>query len=381
MEQEMNSEFEINKLVRDNICKLVPYASARDEFSGSASVFLDANENPHNPPLNRYPDPQQLPLKEMISSMKGQKFENVFLGNGSDEAIDLLFRVLCEPALDNVITVDPSYGMYGVCAGINDIHVNSVLLREDFSLNAKAVLKAVDKRTKMIFLCSPNNPTSNSLEREAVLEIVDNAPCVVVVDEAYIDFSSGPGLLSLVPEKKNLVVLQTLSKAWGVAGIRLGMAFAHSELIAYMSAVKYPYNVNSLTIAEALRTLRKREGMENWVKDILAERERLSLRLGNFSFVLKVSPSDANFLLVRVEDPGALYTYLVGNGIIVRDRSSVPLCQGCLRITVGTIGENDLLLAATCTYMLPFSAAMQKGNFYATQFLHWLSAQDPPFHF
>lgn len=350
MEQEMNKEFSISSLVRKNIRNLVPYASARDEFSGSASVFLDANENPHNPPLNRYPDPKQLALKEVIVTMKGQKVENLFLGNGSDEAIDLLFRVLCEPGVDHVITVDPTYGMYGVCAGINDVQCKSVLLRSDFSLDTEAVLKSVDDQTKIIFLCSPNNPTSNSLKREAVIEVIDHAPCVVVVDEAYADFSTEPGLLSLVPEKPNLVVLQTLSKAWGVAGIRLGMAFANPELIAYMSAVKYPYNVNSLTIAEALRALRQHEGMKLWVKEILEERERLSGALAGFSFVERVSPSDANFLLVRVEDPGTVYTYLVDKGIIVRDRSSVPLCQGCLRITVGTQKENNLLLDALEKY-------------------------------
>ena len=216
----MNNDVAISSLVRENIRKLVPYASARDEFSGSASVYLDANENPHNPPLNRYPDPTQNNLKDLVASMRGQYKGNLFIGNGSDEAIDLLFRVLCEPGQDRVITVDPTYGMYRVCAAVNDVQCISVLLRKDFSLDAGAVLAAVDERTKMIFLCSPNNPTSNSLEMEAMLEIIDKAPCMVVVDEAYIDFSSEPGLLPLVPEKKNLVVLQTLSKAWGLAGIR-----------------------------------------------------------------------------------------------------------------------------------------------------------------
>jgi len=350
MVQAMSKEFEIYSQVRENIRNLVPYASARDEFSGSASVFLDANENPHNPPLNRYPDPGQLALKERIASMKGQKVENLFLGNGSDEAIDLLYRVLCDPGVDHVISVDPTYGMYGVCAGINAVQCKSVLLREDFSLDVEAVMNAVDEHTKIIFLCSPNNPTSNSLNTRAVIEVIDRAPCVVVMDEAYIDFSSGPGLLAMVPEKKNLVVLQTLSKAWGLAGIRLGMAFAHPQLIAYMSAVKYPYNVNSLTIAEALRTLGQREGKENWVKEILVERERLSVALGDLSFVKKVFPSDANFLLLKVLEPVKLYKYLVNAGIIVRDRSSVPLCQGCLRITVGTPEENSLLLDALKKY-------------------------------
>ncbi|MCP4313202.1 MAG: histidinol-phosphate transaminase [Bacteroidetes bacterium] len=346
----MPRDFQINKLVRENIRNLVPYSSARDEFTGSASVFLDANENPHNPPLNRYPDPGQSALKEVLASMRGQYVENLFLGNGSDEAIDLLFRVLCEPTVDHVITVDPTYGMYGVCAGINNVNRKSVLLREDFSLDAAAVLDAVGDRTKMIFLCSPNNPTSNSLDREAMLEVIDNAPCVVVVDEAYIDFSNGSGLLSLVPEKRNLVVLQTLSKAWGVAGIRLGMAFAHPELIAFLSAVKYPYNVNTLTMEEAKRSLGKREGMKRWVEGILVERERISGTMAEFGFVERVFPSDANFLLLKVNDPLHLYLYLVKRGIIVRDRSSVPLCDGCLRITVGTSRENSLLLEALKEY-------------------------------
>lgn len=346
----MNKDFQISSLVRENIRNLVPYASARDEFSGTASVFLDANENPHNPPLNRYPDPGQIQLKEILSSMREQRVENIFLGNGSDEAIDLLFRVLCEPGLDHVITVDPTYGMYRVCAAINDVACKSVLLRDDFSLDAEAVLKEVDERTRMIFICSPNNPTSNSLQMKALLEVIDRAPCMVVVDEAYIDFSTRQGLLSLVPEKQNLVVLQTLSKAWGLAGIRLGMAFADAELIGYMAAVKYPYNLNSLTIEEAKRTLGQRAVMKTWVKDILRERDRLSGQLKDFSFVEKVFPSDSNFLLIRVKDPRNLYSHLEKKGIIVRDRSGVPLCKGCLRITIGTSVENSLLLEAMKNY-------------------------------
>lgn len=342
----MNNSVSISSLVRENIRRLTPYASARDEFSGSASVYLDANENPHNPPLNRYPDPTQSYLKGVIASMRGQEIENLFLGNGSDEAIDLLFRVLCEPGRDNILTVDPTYGMYGVCADINDVEHKRVLLREDFSLDAAAVLAAVDERTKIIFICSPNNPTSNALEMEAILEVIHKAPCFVVVDEAYIDFSSENGLLALVPELKNLVVLQTLSKAWGMAGIRFGMAFAHPELIAYLSAVKYPYNLNSLSLAEAARSLDNSAQMESWVEEILVERERLSASLNLFVFVERVFPSDSNFLLVRMKDPKMIYSYLQNLGIIVRDRSSVPLCEGCLRITVGNSEENDLLLDA-----------------------------------
>ncbi len=346
----MGSDFKISSLVRENIRKLVPYASARDEFSGSASIFLDANENPHNAPLNRYPDPKQVVLKEKISALRGQQPERLFLGNGSDEGIDLLFRVLCEPGRDNVITLDPTYGMYGVCAQINDVQRKSVLLREDFSLDAQAVLDAVDEHTKIIFLCSPNNPTSNSLEQKAVLELIDQAPCMVVVDEAYIDFSEGPGLLALVPEKKNLVVLQTLSKAWGLAGIRLGMVFAHPELTGYLTSVKYPYNLNTLSIERAMTELDRAGDRSAWVEQILSERERLTRELEGFRFVEKVYPSDANFLLVKTTAPREIYSFLVERGIIVRDRSSVPRCDGCLRITVGSEKENNTLLESLVNY-------------------------------
>lgn len=348
----MAEEFLIADLVRDNIRKLVPYSSARDEYTGSALVFLDANENPHNAPLNRYPDPKQVDLKQRIAGIKDQDPENLFIGNGSDEGIDLLFRVFCEPGKDNVITVDPTYGMYRVCAGINNVDTKSILLSEDFSLDAGAVIGAVDRDTKLIFLCSPNNPTSNSLERNAMLQVIENVSCMVVVDEAYIDFSREVGLLSLVPEKKNLVVLQTLSKAWGLAGIRLGMVFGHPEAIKYLTAVKYPYNVNALTLKEAMKRTSGEDLSNSWIGRILSERERLAKSLEAFSFVEKIYPSDANFLLVRVEDPPGLYKHLMEKGIIVRDRSGVPRCKGCLRITVGTEAENNMLLNALAQYSL-----------------------------
>ena len=327
-----------------------PYSSARDEYSGSASVFLDANENPYNSPLNRYPDPQQTLLKKRIADLKGLSMENIFLGNGSDEGIDLLFRVLCEPGRDHVITVDPSYGMYAVCAEINGVERRSVLLKSDFSLDPDAVLAAVDEHTRLIFLCSPNNPTSNSLEREAVLKIIDGVNCVVVVDEAYIDFSQGPGLLSLLKEKPNLVLLQTLSKAWGLAGIRLGMLFAHPDLVGYISRVKYPYNVNQLSIDAALKGLDDTAHRSLWIKEILEERGRMATQLELLPFVTEVYPSDANFLLIKVEDPSAVYQFLMNNGIIIRDRSSVPLCEGCLRITIGSKEENRALINALKTF-------------------------------
>lgn len=350
MKERMNRRFDLHKLIRKNILELEPYASARDDFSGSASVFLDANENPYNSPLNRYPDPGQLELKRRIAGMRGQALENLFLGNGSDEGIDLLFRVLCEPGKDNVITVDPTYGMYGVCAKINDVERRSVLLSEDFSLDPDAVLDAVDPSTKLIFLCSPNNPTANSYRQEAMEKILDRAPCMVVVDEAYIDFSSSEGCLSLVPEKQNLVVLQTLSKAWGLAGIRLGMLFAHPDLVRYLSRVKYPYNINALTLDKALTELAETGQAARWIRMILEEREHLVAQLESLEVIRKVYPTDANFVLVQVADPAGLYAYLMQRGVIVRDRSSVPLCGGCLRITVGTPGENRKLIDTLKTY-------------------------------
>lgn len=327
-----------------------PYSSARDEYSGSALVFMDANENPFNSPLNRYPDPHQQRLKERIADVKGISPEQIFLGNGSDEGIDLLFRALCEPGKDHVITVDPTYGMYGVCAEINGVERRSVSLREDFSLDPDAVLAAVDKATKLIFLCSPNNPSSNSLEREPILKILDGVSCLVVVDEAYIEFSRDPGLISLLNDRWNLVLLQTLSKAWGLAGIRLGMLFAQAELVDFLSKVKYPYNINSLTIEAALKGLENLDQSSLWIHDILEERSRMEAQLQALSFVKKVYPSDANFLLVRVDDPGTVYGFLMNSGIIVRDRSSVPLCEGCLRITIGTPEENRALIDALKSY-------------------------------
>lgn len=333
-------------MFRDHIPGLVPYSSARDEYSGSAHVFLDANENPFNHPLNRYPDPGQHDLKQALARIKHQQKENLFLGNGSDEGIDLLIRVFCNPGVDNLITVDPTYGMYGVSARIHDVKRKQVLLRPDFSLDPDAVLNATDRNTKLIFLCSPNNPTSNAFDRVAMEQVIDHASCMVVVDEAYIDFSREEGMLSEVPEKRNLVVLQTLSKAWGLAGIRLGMVFGDPELIQVLSHVKYPYNVNSLTISAALESLSDSQQYEQWVRLIVEERDRLSGELASLPLIRKVYPSDANFLLVKVDNPRRIYQSLMDRGIIVRDRSSVPLCDGCLRITVGTPEENRLLLEA-----------------------------------
>jgi histidinol-phosphate aminotransferase len=347
----MADTVDISGLVRANILHMKPYTSARDEYSGAAKVFMDANENPFNSPLNRYPDPRQTELKRKIAGIKGISPEHLFIGNGSDEGIDLLFRVFCEPSVDNVITVDPTYGMYGVCAEIQGVERRSVLLNPDFSLDPEAVLQAADQRTKLLFLCSPNNPTSNSYGRGDLMTILDRAGCLVVVDEAYIDFSRDPGLLDLVPRKKNLVVLQTLSKAWGLAGIRLGMVFAHPQLVEYLTKVKYPYNINRLTLDTALQALNEDGGKRRgWIGEILKERTWTTGQLERFPFVRQVFPSDANFLLVRVDDPAGLYQFLLKQGIIVRNRSSVPLCEGCLRVTIGTREENRALVEALKTF-------------------------------
>jgi len=334
----------IHNLVRDNIRSLVPYSSARDDFSGSGSVFLDANESPFNSPLNRYPDPHQEALKIKLSGLKQVPVENIFLGNGSDEAIDLLFRIFCEPGRDNAVVMEPSYGMYSVCANINNVTAKKVMLDPDFSLDPDRIIAATDTNTRLIFLCSPNNPTSNLLDRESVLKIIETTGAVVVIDEAYIDFSGSVGFLNDIFRFGNLVVLQTLSKAWALAGIRLGMAFASAEIIHYMSMVKYPYNVNILTINMAIEELDKGDRRLEWINSIINERERIGEMLKQMTFVEKVYRSDANFLLVRVNDPSGLYRNLLENGVIVRDRSSVPLCEGCLRITIGDREENNVLL-------------------------------------
>ncbi|MBQ7823834.1 MAG: histidinol-phosphate transaminase [Bacteroidaceae bacterium] len=332
--------------VRPNIWNLKPYSSARSEFKGEASVFLDANENPYNAPYNRYPDPLQWAVKEKISQLKGVPAEQIFLGVGSDEPIDLIYRAFCEPGIDNVVAIDPTYGMYQVCADINNVEYRKVSLDNEFNVDADAVLNAIDTHTKAVFVCSPNNPTGNSLNRAAVERILKSFAGVVVVDEAYIDFSSQPTFLHLLNEYANLVVLQTFSKAWGSAGIRLGMAFASREIIEIFNKIKYPYNINKLTQEHALSMLEKAGQVKEWVTILLQERVRLASELSRLSIVKKVYPSDANFLLVKVDDASAVYRYLVENGIIVRNRNNITLCMGCLRITVGTPEENRLLIEA-----------------------------------
>ncbi len=337
-------DFDLTKLIRSNIAGLMPYSSARDEYTGNDAVLLDANENPYNQPYNRYPDPHQRRLKEIISGLYNIGTESIFLGNGSDEAIDLLFRAFCVPGRDQVIAIDPSYGMYEVSAGINDVHIVKVLLNDDFSLNTEAIIKATGPSVKMIFLCSPNNPTSNLLDEEAMIRIAANFSGLLIVDEAYIDFAGSNGMLEHLGGLENLVVLRTLSKAWGLAGIRLGMAFAAPDIIRILDKIKYPYNINVLTQEYAMSFLDDPEQKEMWVREIIRQRIRLETEFITYPFVRHIFHSDANFLLVRVERPLELYNYLRDAKVIVRDRSRAHLCDGCLRVTVGTPEENDKLL-------------------------------------
>ena len=341
---------DIKSLIRKNIRELIPYSSARDEYSGSGAVLLDANESPYNEPFNRYPDPVQMALKEKISRMISTPVERIFLGNGSDEAIDLLIRIFCEPAADRIIIIDPSYGMYKVCADINNVAVDFVSLNKDFSLDAERLLAAVREETKMVFLCSPNNPSANLLGKNEITRILSEFKGMIVLDEAYVDFCESDGMLPVQCEHQNLIILRTLSKAWGLAGIRLGMALADPEVIQYMNRVKYPYNVNYLTQTKALEMLGSAGSREKWVKEILAERTKLKGRLEDFGYVLKIFPSDANFLLVRVEDADGLYAFLYKQGVIVRNRSRLTHCEGCIRITVGTPDENNRLIELMKSY-------------------------------
>ena len=337
---------DINQLLRKNIAALSPYSCARDEFEGEASVYLDANENPYNAPYNRYPDPLQKALKEKIAALKGMRPEQIFLGNGSDESIDLAFRAFCEPRLDNVLAIAPTYGMYKVCADINDVAYREHSLDADFQFKAEDLLARCDEHTKLIFLCSPNNPTGNSLCSSEIVKVIENFQGLVMLDEAYIDFSSQESFCSLLDKYPNLVIFQTFSKAWASAGLRLGMAFASPEIIAVYNKVKYPYNVNLQTQQLMLAHLQEPQRIQAWVTELIEQRSFLQQALAALSIVQHIYPSDANFLLVKVDDADALYQYLVAQGIIVRNRNRVRLCEGCLRITVGTADENAALMAA-----------------------------------
>ena len=337
----------LKELTRPNVWALKPYSSARDEYSGvEASVFLDANENPYNTPNNRYPDPLQRDLKALIAPLKGVKEENVFLGNGSDEAIDLIFRAFCRPGIDNVVAIDPTYGMYQVCAEVNDVEYRKMLLDVYYQFKASSLLSAIDENTKAMFICSPNNPTGNSLCRKEIESLLKKFDGLVVVDEAYIDFSSSESLLKDLEQYPNLIVLQTFSKAWGCAAIRLGMAFASPEIIAIFNKIKYPYNVNRLTQEEAMKVLKQPELIKAWVNTLLEERTRVMDEFVKLPCCVRVFPTDANFFLAKVYEATQIYNYLVSEGIIVRNRTNVALCNDCLRITIGTKEENDALLDA-----------------------------------
>jgi len=343
--------FSLDKIIRKNIKTLVPYSSARDEFKGNEGIFLDANENAYGDGRNRYPDPLQLSLKKKIADLKSISPEKIFLGNGSDEAIDILFRAFCEPGVDNVIVCPPTYGMYEVSANINDVQVKKVsLIPELFQLDAEGILKVINESTKLIFVCCPNNPTGNGVKWKDIKMLLEKFGGIIVVDEAYIDFASYRSLLAELDNYPNLVILQTFSKAWGMAGLRVGMAFASQEIITVFNKIKPPYNVNSISQQLVSEALDRKEKVENLIKEIVEQRKKLEKELEQLDFVLKIYPSEANFLLIKVNDPKKLYDYLVHNKIVVRDRSKVPLCEGCLRITIGTQEENKILLETLRTY-------------------------------
>jgi len=339
---------DIEKLVRSNIRSLCPYSTARDEYKGSLGIFLDANESPYPTGWNRYPDPRQTEVKKRIAAIKGTSIENIFVGNGSDEAIDLIFRVFCNPGKDNVVAIAPSYGMYGVSAHINDIQVREVQLGEEFSLPTEQLLSSCDKNTKAIFLCSPNNPSGNAFSRDELLSIVEGFQGIVVVDEAYIDFSSVPSLLPQIESHPNLIILQTCSKARGLAALRLGLAFAQSYIIRLMSMVKYPYNINDAAQKLAIEALER--PVDEEVKEIIRQRALVSEALQKFSCVRKVYRSDANFILIKVDDADKLYDKMISDGIIVRNRTRVTGCKDCLRITIGLPHENEKMLKSISDY-------------------------------
>ena len=341
----------LEQLVRPNIWQLAPYSSARNEYSGrTARVFLDANENPYNNPFNRYPDPLQTEVKQRLSKLKGIDENQIFLGNGSDEAIDLPYRCFCEPGKDNVVAMEPTYGMYKVCADINDVEYRPVLLDEHFQITADRLLNACDEHTKIIWICSPNNPTGNSILRTEIISTIERFDGLVIVDEAYIDFSSQKTLRTELNKYPNLIVLSTFSKAWGCAAIRLGMAFASKEIVGIYNKVKYPYNVNLLTQQQALEALKDPFEVDKWVRILLQERNRMIEAFKMLPTCIKVFPTDANFFLCQMTEAEKIYNYLVDRGIIVRNRSRVQLCQNCLRITTGTKTENNELLAALRQY-------------------------------
>ena len=342
--------FDLQNLVRENIKRLTPYSSARKEFSGAAQIFLDANENSFGSPLsadyNRYPDPLQWEIKEKLAEINNLKPPEIFVGNGSDEAIDLLFRIFCEPKIDNILICPPTYGMYQVSAEINDVLIKRANLTMDFRLDFRAIETAIDEQTKLLFICSPNNPTGNNFGRDEILKLATNFGGIVVVDEAYIHFSNKKSLLGEINNFPNLVVLQTFSKAWGLAGLRVGLAFANEEIVKLFNKVKPPYNVSQIAQEAILNAIENRKTVKKTIAEIIIEREKLIKNLHEFSFITKIYPTDANFVLVKTIDAEKIYKFLLDKKIVVRNRNSVELCKGCLRITIGTPEENEKLIEA-----------------------------------
>ena len=349
--QNKMTQTDIRNLMRENIRNLAPYSTARDEYQGGElGIFLDANENPYDNGVNRYPDPHQRALKARLSEVKGVPVKNIFVGNGSDEAIDLMYRVFCEPRISNAISIAPTYGMYKVAAAINDVEMREVQLEEDFSLIADKLLAVADENSRLLWICSPNNPTGNNLDSKEIITLLNEFQGIVIVDEAYADFSDQPSFTGILDEYPNLIILQTFSKAWGCAAIRLGMAFASPEIIGIFTKIKYPYNINRLTQQEAISMMQRHYEVQRWVNSVLEERTRLMKAFAQLPCCKRIFPTDANFFLTRVTHAKAIYDYLVGQGIIVRNRSNVTLCEDCLRITIGTRPENDKLLEALRNY-------------------------------
>lgn len=356
-------KFNLENLVRENIKKLKPYSSARSEYRGNAEIFIDANENGYGSPvllstegdnegisLNRYPDPLQWQLKLQLSKIKGVPPQNIFIGNGSDEVIDIAFRIFCEPKTDNVIICPPTYGMYKVCANINDVEVREVLLTDDFQLNVEAILSVINENTKLIFICSPNNPTGNNFKRMDIEVLLNNFSGIIIIDEAYINFSRQKPFLQELTEYENLLVMHTLSKAWGLAALRLGLGFASEKIIDLFNNVKPPYNINQSSQQLGMQALTKIKDVNANIKNIVEQRNWVSQQLKQFNFVQIIYPSDANFILVKVDNADKLYQYLLMKRIIVRNRSKEPLCENCIRITIGTPNENETLINALKNY-------------------------------
>ena len=333
---------DIRELLRENIRTLAPYSTARDEYQGELGIYLDANENPYDNNYDRYPDPHQKNLKRRLAEIKGVPVEKIFIGNGSDEPIDLVFRLFCEPRRHNAVSIAPTYGMYKVAAAINDVQMREVQLEPGFTLDAEKLLAATDENTRLLFLCSPNNPSGNCFPKKEIEKVIRRFNGIVILDEAYIDFAGQPGFLSELDEYPNLVILQTLSKAWGMAGLRLGLAFAQPLIVDTLSRVKYPYNINVVTQKIVLEQLRRSPDAQ--IAEIVSERGRVLEGLAKNPVIRKIHPTDANFVLVEVDEPRTIYDRLIGAGIIVRDRSRIKGCEGCLRITIGTPEENDRLL-------------------------------------